>query len=215
MNTQGSLAWHLDRCGFVTASCFSDVMAKGQGKTRAAYLRRVVAERLTGKPSETYRNGHMDRGQEQEPLARLAYEAQTGEPVIQVGFLKHPTLPRIGASPDGLVGDEGGIEAKSVIPTVQMETILAGGYPSEHKAQIQGNLWVTRRRYWDFVSYSPDMPEHLRLYVFRVERDEAYMDTLEREVLAFDAEAEKLYLRLMTMGTPMEELLRQSLKVAA
>lgn len=215
MNPQGSLGWLQDKCGFVSASCFADVLAKGQGKTRASYLRKVVAERLTGKPSESYSNGHMDRGTLQEPLARLAYEALTGEPVIQVGFLKHPTLPRVGASPDGLVGDDGGIEAKSVIPTVQVETLRLGGYPSEHKAQIQGNLWVTGRRWWDFVSYSPDMPAHLRLYIFRVERDEAYMDALKREVLAFDAEAENLYTRLMTLGMPLEDSLRQSLKEAA
>lgn len=215
MNLQGTEAWAQERCGFVTASCFADVLAKGQGKTRAAYMRRVVAERLTGKPAETFRNGDTYRGQVQEPHSKLAFEAETGEPIINVGFIKHPTLPRIGCSPDGLLGDDGGIEAKCVIPTVQMDTWEAGGYPSTHRAQIQGNLWITGRKFWNFISFSPDMPAHLRLYVFRVERDEAYIDNLEREVLAFDAEAEKLYTRFMTMGTPLEDLLKKSLKVAA
>lgn len=211
---QGSTEWMLDRCGFVTASCFADLLAKGDGKSRAKYLRRVVAERLTGKPSETYRNGHMDRGTLQEPLARLAYEAHTGEPVIQVGFIKHAKHARVGASPDGLVGEEGGIEAKSVIPTVQLDTILSSAkYPSEHRAQIQGNLWVTGRRWWDFVSYSPDYPqEHLRLYIFRVERDEAYIANLEREVLAFDTEAQRLVDRLLRMGMSLEEQLQASVE---
>jgi hypothetical protein len=96
-----------------------------------------------------------------------------------------------------------------------METWDRGEYPPEHRPQVQGNLWVTNRQWWDFVSYSPDMPEHLRLYIFRVHRDEDYIDNLEREVLAFDAEAEKLFTRFMTMGTPLETLLKQSLKVAA
>lgn len=215
MNLQGTPEWLQEKCGYVSASCFADVLAKGQGKTRAAYLRRIVAERLTGKPMESFSNGHTARGIQQEPLARLAYEAHTGEPVLQVGFIKHRTLPRIGCSPDGLVSTDGGIEAKSVIPTVQMETWDRGEYPPEHRPQIQGNLWVLDRQWWDFVSYSPDMPEHLRLYVFRVQRDEDYINNLEREVLAFDAEAEKLYTRFMTMGTPLEALLKQSLKVAA
>ena len=215
MNQQGTAGWLQDKCGQVSASCFADVLAKGQGKTRAAYLRRIVAERLTGKPTETFSNGHTARGLVQEPGGKLEYEARTGEPIINVGFIKHPTLPRIGCSPDGFVGDDGGVECKSVIPTVQMDTWERGEYPTEHRAQIQGNLWITCRKWWDFISYSPDMPEHLRLYVFRVQRDESYIDNLEREVLAFDAEAEKLYTRFMTMGTPLEALLKASIKVAA
>jgi hypothetical protein len=197
---QGSEAWFLDRCGRATASEFSSVLAKGQGKTRAAYMRRVVAERLTGKPIDTYRNGHMDRGTEQEPFARLAYEALTGEPVEQVGFLKHPIL-MAGCSPDGLVGSKGGAEIKSVISTVQVETIEGGEYPSEHRAQVQGSLWITGREWWDFVSYSPDMPEHLRLYVYRVTRDEPYIANLETEVRRFLAEVDERCARLMGTAT--------------
>lgn len=193
---QGSPEWFLERCGCATASNFSDVLAKGQGKTRAAYLRRVVTERLTGKPVDTYRNGHMDRGQEQEPYGRLAYEHLTGEPVVQVGFLKHPTM-MTGCSPDGLIGSDGGAEIKSVIPTVQLETVLGGEFPTEHRAQIQGNLWITGRQWWDFVSFSPDMPEHLRLYVFRVQRDDSYISNLELEVRRFLAEVDEMYARLM------------------
>lgn len=202
----------LDRCGYVTASNFADVLAKGQGKTRAAYMRRVVTERLIGKPIQTFRNGHTDRGLDQEPGSKMAYEFATGEPIINTGFLKHPRLPRIGCSPDGLVGVDGGIEAKCVIPTVQLETWLAGDYPTEHRAQIQGNLWVTGRKWWDFISFCPDMPEHLKLYRFRVLRDEAYIANLERECIAFDAEAEKLWQRITAMRMSLEEQLHASLK---
>jgi hypothetical protein len=200
------------RCGHATASEFAAILARGQGKTRAAYLRRVVAEMLTGKPSETYRNAHMDRGNEQEPFARMAYEAQTGNFVEQVEFIKHPTLAA-GCSPDGLIDADGGAEIKSVIPTVQLDTILAGTYPPEHKPQIQGSLWITGRKWWDFCSFSPDMPGKLRLYIFRVERDEDYIKKLEAEVTGFVREAEQLRDTLLGRE-PLEALLRASLRVA-
>lgn len=209
---QGSPEWLAARCGCVTASEFSAVLAKGQGKTRSAYLRRVVAEMLTGKPTETYKNAHMDRGHEQEPFARDEYEAATGDFVTQVGFIRHPDMP-VGCSPDGLVGDEGGAEIKSVIPTVQLETLLSGGYPSEHRPQVQGSLWLTKRAWWDFCSYSPDMPENLRLYVFRVERDEDYIAKLEAEVVGFVREAEQM--RDMLLGRGLESVLQASLAKAA
>lgn len=186
---QGSEDWRLARCGWLGASSMSDVLAKGQGAMRTKCLRRIVAECLTGKPMETYSNHHMARGNEQEPFARLAYEAITGNLVEETGFIKHPTL-RCGFSPDGLVGDDGGLEIKSVIPTAQVETIMRGGFPSEHKAQIQASLWISGRQWWDFCSYSPDMPEHLRAYVFRVKRDEEYIKTLATEVIAFLSEVE-------------------------
>lgn len=188
---QGSPEWFLARCGRATASEFSSILAKGQGKTRATYLRRIVAERLTGKPMETYRNGHMDRGTEQEPLARLAYQALTGNIVQEVGFIAHPTL-MAGCSPDGLIELDGGAEIKSVIPTVQMDTINAGGYPSDHKPQVQGNLWITGRKWWDYCSFSPDMPGKLRTYVFRVHRDDAYIAMLSVEVQQFLADVDQM-----------------------
>ena len=193
---QGSEEWIGSRIGYATASCFSDVMAKGKGITRTKYMRRLVAERLTGKPFESYVNGDILRGKEQEPLARMEYEAFTGNLVQEVGFVRHEIL-LAGASPDGLIDDDGGIEIKSVKPTVQIETIEQGGYPYEHVAQIQGNLWITGRKWWDFVSYSPDMPEPLRLYVYRVYRNEAYIVQLEEEVMRFLDEADALYQRLM------------------
>lgn len=189
----------LARCGRATASCFADVLAKGQGKTRAAYLRRLVAERLTGKPAETYSGKHTERGQEQEPYARIAYEAKQGVFVEESEFIPHETL-MAGCSPDGLVDDDGGAEFKSVIPTVQVETILRGGFPPEHKPQIFGNLWITKRAWWDFCSYCPDMPEHLRLYVCRVERDEEYIANLETEVRAFLKEVDVLHAKLLNLS---------------
>lgn len=195
MNVQGSAEWLQERCGNATASEFSSILAKGQGIMRTKYMRRLAAERLTGKPTEGYKNAHMERGQEQEPYARMSYEARTGNIVEEVGFIKHPVL-LAGCSPDGLISTDGGCEIKSVIPTVQLDTVLSGGYPSEHKAQIQGSMWVTGRTWWDFCSFSPDMPDNLRTYIFRVERDDKYITTLEAEVAVFLREVDELITKL-------------------
>lgn len=207
---QGSEAWLLARCGRVTASCFSDVLAKGQGKMRATYLRRVLAERLTGQPIETYRNAHMDRGQEQEPRAREAYEVETGELIEVPEFIPHPEI-MAGCSPDGLIGTDGGGEFKCVIPTVQVDTLLRGTMPPEHKPQVQGNLWITGRAWWDFASFCPDMPEHLQLCVYRQYPDAEYIKTLEAEVRKFVAEVDSLYAQLMERRS-VAELLQESIE---
>jgi hypothetical protein len=104
---------------------------------------------------------------------------------------------------------------KCVLPHVQVETILSGGYPSEHKAQIQGSMWITGFEEWDFVSYSPDMPKHRRLYVYTVKRDEDYIKQLEAEVRRFLAEVDRLVDFLMGREQDLEGLLRKSLKEAA
>lgn len=196
---QGSEAWAMERCGLPTASEYSSILAKGQGLTRKKYLRRIVAEILTGKPIADSSYGawqqNLERGHEQEAEARANYEAVTGNLVQEVGFIRHPAI-RTGCSPDGLIEADGGCEIKSVIPTVQIETLLSGGYPNEHKPQIQGNLWVTGRAWYDFCSFSPDMPEHLRTYIYRVVRDESYIKTLAAEVVVFIAEADELVAKL-------------------
>lgn len=166
---------------------------------RSKYMRRLVAERLTGKPMETFATGswakNLERGHEQEPYARMAYEARTGVIVNEVGIIDHASL-MVACSPDGLIDDDGGAEIKSVIPTTQLETILGGAYPTTHKPQVQGSLWVTKRRWWDFCSFSPDMPEKHRLYVFRVYRDEEYIKTIETEVITFLADMDKMLAQL-------------------
>lgn len=202
---QGSDEWLNARLGRATASCFSDVLAKGEGITRKKYLRRLVAERLTGKPQNGWAgNADTERGSIQEPYARMAYEALTGNMVQEVGFCQLELL-MAGASPDGLInvkgGANGGLEIKSVIPTVQLETIERGGCPPCHIPQVQGNLWITGREWWDFISWSPDMPENLRLYRFTVERDEAYISKLNEEVSKFLSEVSITHEKLMEWKT--------------
>jgi hypothetical protein len=194
---QGSEAWKLDRVGRATASEFSSVLAKGkEGIMRRKYLRRVVSERLTGKPAETYSGKHTERGQMQEDDARQAHEEQANVWAVRTGFIPHPEI-MAGCSPDSLIGPDGALEIKSVIPTVQIETIERGGYPPEHRAQVQGVLWITGRQWVDFVSWSPDMPAHLRLYWFRVYRDEYYIENLAAEVANFLCEVDALEVKLL------------------
>lgn len=190
---QGTEAWLADRAGHATASRFKDVLAKiktGEAATRRGYRVQLVTERLTGLPVEGYRNAAMEHGTVTEPFARMAYEEKTGEIVQEAPFMKHATMAWCGASPDGLVGNTGMVEIKCpYASTVHVETLM-GKMPTEHMAQIQGNLWINGREWCDFISYDPRMPEHLRLYVQRIERDDAYITNLAEQVAAFLAEVE-------------------------
>lgn len=184
--------WFAKRLGKATASKFKDVMATiktGEAATRRNYRVQLVVERLTGKKEDSYTNAAMTWGNETEPLARIAYECRTGLIVEQVDFVDHPHL-MAGASPDGLIGEDGGLEIKCPHQSaVHVETIQSG-MPSEHMAQVQGAMWITGRKWWDFVSYDPRMPEHLQLYVQRIERDDKYIADLESKVTVFLREVE-------------------------
>ena len=203
---QGSPEWLIERLGHATASEFSAVCAKGktpgsEAVTRRAYRIRLASERLTGKPNDSYfANNHMQRGQRQEPFARMAYETRTGLLAVEVPFRRHPTLAYCGASPDGEVETDGTVEVKAVLPHIQIETILGGKCPAEHAKQVQGGLWVTGRQWCDFISYSPDLPGSLSLCVYRVARDEEIIAKIEAEVRLFLEEVDALCARLLRLA---------------
>ena len=200
MNPQGSPEWLAERAGHVTASKASDVLAKiksGEAAVRRKYRIQVVTERLTGAPVQGFQNAAMLWGTQTEPFAREAYEADTGDLVDQVGFLKHPSVAWVGASPDGLLGTDGLIELKCPESTTHLGWMEEDRVPPEHIPQIQFQMWVTGRKWCDFASYDPRFPDHLRLFIKRIERDETYIAMLETEVRAFLAEVDKLYARLM------------------
>jgi len=189
---QGSEAWFQARCGIVTASRFSDVLAKGEGKTRARYINEIAAEIIRGTPEpDPYTNAHMERGHEQEDEARKAYAFLTDNDPVQVGFLRNG---RKGASPDSLIGNNGGLEIKSALGHIQVDRLKRGLVPSEHVAQVHGCIWVAEREWWDFVSYSPGLP----LFVTRVYRDEAYIAQLAKAVDAFLEELDALVASIRT-----------------
>lgn len=211
---QGTPEWLAMRAGHCTASRFKDVRAKiksGEAASRRSYRVQLVTERLTGIPVETYRNAAMEWGSFTEPEAKDAFEVLTGEIVETASFILHPEIPWCGGSPDGLVNDDGAIEIKCPYQsTVHVET-LENGMPSEHMAQCQGVLWVTGRKWVDFISYDPRMPEHLKLYRERIERDEKYIAELAAEVKAFLKEVETMHTRLLTGKHSLEAQLLASI----
>jgi putative phage-type endonuclease len=191
---QRTTEWHAARLGKVTASRVADVIAKtktGYGASRANLMADLIVERLTGQPASTFSNAHMEWGTEQEPHARAAYSARTGELVEEVGFVDHPSVANSGASPDGLVGDEGLVEFKCPATSTHLDTLLAGEAPSKYIAQMQWQMACTGRKWCDFCSYDPRLPEHLRMFVKRVPRDDEYIKTLETEVTKFLAELDE------------------------
>ena len=208
MIDQRTEAWFAERAGKITASRMHDVMLerdrdpfksgprKGQPKpppkALTDYAYQLAAERLTGRPRKQIKAAALQWGQDVEPAAVAAYQAETGEIVQLAGFVVHPELPYVGASPDFLVGRDGGGEIKSPESSeVHLETLLTG-LPPEHIEQIQGGLWVTCRQWWDFVSFHPDFPPHLRLYVQRVPRDDAYIERLAAACIQMEADVQAI-----------------------
>lgn len=197
---QGTPEWFEARRGLVTASEFSTVLAKGRGgaesKTRTTYMRKLAGEIITGEPMETFSNNHMERGKAMEPEARSAYELLRDVEVQPVGFVRNVGLGA-GCSPDGLVGDHGGVEIKTKMPHLMIECYDRGDVcPPEHLAQVQGSMWITGRAWWDFVAYWPGMP----LFHVRVERDEAYIEELAQEVRAFNLQLDRMVEKIRGMA---------------
>lgn len=174
---QGTPEWFECRLGIPTASMFSAVLAKGQGKTRRTYMLKLLGERMTGELQDSYSNGHMDRGKEMEDEARDAYAFMKDVEPESVGFIRNGEK---GCSPDSLV-DDGLLEIKTKLPHLQLEVLDKDALPSEHKAQVQGQIWVAEREWCDFVSYWPKLP----LFIKRVYRDDNYIKTLSEEVDRF------------------------------
>lgn len=193
---QGSDEWLAMRIGWITASRFSDVKAGGEGKTRKSYMYKLAAEAITGELQESYSNEYMEWGTQTEPQARSMYEFESGNDVEEVSFVKWRQGHKIGISPDGLIGDNGGIEIKCPKTTTQIETFLSGKMPSCHKAQVQGSLWVTGREWWDFVSFDPRIDGKASYFKVRIERDEQYISELEEKCLKFEDELKQLIKQL-------------------
>ena len=185
---QRSDEWFAARLGKVTASRVADVIAQtktGYSSSRKNYLTELLCERLTGTKAEGYSNAAMQRGTELEPVARSIYEMESGLTVIETGFVDHPEIAMTGASPDGLVGDEGLIEIKCPNPATHLETLLIKEAPKKYIPQIQWQLACTGREWCDFVSYAPEFPDDMKLFICRVFRDEGYIRNLELEIQAF------------------------------
>ena len=182
---QGTEAWRLARIGIPTASRFDDVLAGGQGKTRRKYMMELLGECLTGEPMAAFSNAHTERGHWMEDEARQLYSFDVAEELTQVGFIRNGDA---GCSPDALVGEAGLLEIKTKLPHLQLEVLLKDVVPAEHMQQCQGALWVTGRKWLDFVSYWPGLP----LFVKRVYPDPEYQEKLRAAISAFNAELQAL-----------------------
>ena len=185
---QGTDEWFAIRCGKVTASRVADVIAttkSGYSASRANYEAQLICEILTGKPAESFTNAAMQWGTETEPLARAQYELKTGNMVNQIGFMVHPIIEQAGASPDGLIGEDGCIEIKCPNTSTHLDTLLSQKVPSKYITQMTWQMVCTGRKWCDFVSYDPRLPENLQLYIERIELDEEYGKKLESEVKGF------------------------------
>lgn len=191
--------WFAARLGLATASEYVTILTRGRkgepSKVRQKYAMELAAERITGIPNPCFVSRPTTWGIEQEPLARSAYELHTGCFIEEGGFIKHPSLDA-GCSPDMLVDDQGGGEVKCPYNSdIHLSSILHG-MPKEHKAQVQGTLWITGREWYDFVSFDPRQPLGLQLYVERQFRDDEFIARLESEIVLFLGEVSEIEERL-------------------
>lgn len=197
---QGSDEWIQARLGVASASQFKDILTqprsnadKEAGKmsdTAMSYLLELAAEVVTGTQVELF-GRPLDWGHEYEPAARNLYDLTVAD-VREAGFILDDSM-KYGASPDGLVGDDGMIEIKCPYNTANhLRTVISGRVPEEHTPQIQGNLMVNGRQWCDFISYDPRILDKGKFFVKRVERDEKYIADLRKKVETFVSNLDKV-----------------------
>jgi putative phage-type endonuclease len=192
MMEQRSNEWFKARLGKVTASNLSNVIAmtkSGESAYRRNYRHQLVTERLTGKVTQIYVNQAMQHGIDTEDEARDFYVFKHAN-VDEVGFIDHPTIDMAGASPDGLVGDDGLIEIKCRQPQNHTETLISHQIPNNYKLQMFWQMACTGRRWCDYVSYCPSFPEELKMVVIRLEWNDEQIKLLEEEVIKFLTQVE-------------------------
>ncbi len=203
---QNSAEWLAARCGSLGASSIADMVAKtrtGWGASRFNLAARIVCERLTGTPQESYTNAAMQWGHDTEPQARAMYEFMRDVAVQQVGLVLHPSINKSHASPDGLVGDDGLIEIKCPNTATHIETLLSDDVDGRYIKQMQWQMACCGRGWCDFVSFDPRLPAEMQMFVQRVPRDDEFIAELEREARAFLAEVET------TISTLSDKYLRR------
>jgi putative phage-type endonuclease len=185
---QGTDAWRSARCGSLGASEVHEAIAKtksGYSASRANKMASLIIERITGVPLPTFQSAAMATGTEREPDARAAYCFRSDADVKEVGLFRHPTMPGTHASPDGLIGDDGLLEIKCPQPAAHLSALLGEPIPDRYIVQMLWQMRCADRQWADYVSYNPDFPESMKLLVTRVNRDDARLATIEKEVSDF------------------------------
>ena len=197
---QGSPEWFAARLGCVTASRVADVIAmtkNGPSERRNTYLYQLVAERLTGLPTETFVSDDMQRGIDMEAEARTLYELRADAFVFEMPFVPHPKIPKCGASPDGKVNADLLIEIKCPRQQRHVETMLTRKVPSVYKPQMDLQMACTGAQAVDYVSYCQAMPPELQIVVIRHERNEEVLNDMEQKVEAFLREVNDAVVRAL------------------
>ena len=186
---QGSAEWLAARVGVITASRFKDARDKLKNGTPSsrqnAYAFDLARERVGGKAPEVYQNAAMRFGSEQEPVARMEYEARTGQLVYEAGFAVTED-GAFGVSVDGLIGADGVWECKTMVSSDTLFTAVVDGDVSAYRDQCMGALWLTGRQWVDLVLWAPDLASIGRdMTVIRINRNQAEIDALEADLLTF------------------------------
>ena len=189
---QGSQEWHAARLGRVTASRIADVMMKPTTAGYQNYRAQLVCERLTGQATEGFTSAAMQHGTDTEPQARAVYTMTTGNMVEEVGFIQHPTLTMSGASPDGLIGDLGGVEIKCPQPAEHIRMLTGGAIQRKYLLQMQWGMACTGREWWDFVSFSPALPDDMQIHRETVAADPELIEEITAAVTSFLAEVDAM-----------------------
>lgn len=190
---QRSDEWFEARLGKATASRFKDVMTTiktGEAAARKNYRAELVSERLTRTKEDGFTSTAMQWGIDNEDTARLRYELATGNTVEECGFISHYIM-QAGASPDGLVNDDGLVEIKCPNTATHIETLKTARVPYQYYWQVMGQLWITGRKWCDFVSFDPRMPKNAQLFITRVEYDDEQVTKLASEVSSFLLEVDR------------------------
>lgn len=190
MIQQGTEEWHQERLGKVTASRINDVMMGSAKAGYQNYRAQLVCERLTEKPTETFKSAAMQQGNDLEPQARAVYTLETGRSVAEVGFMPHPSLANAGASPDGLIGSDGMVQIKCPEPKTHIKFLMGGTIPQMYRYQVQWEMACTGRKWSDFASFNSDLPDEMRLFIKRFERDDELIADMETRAAGFLADVE-------------------------
>ena len=186
---QGSIEWLSARLGLPTASEFNKIITStgNASSQKAAFMHKLLAELITDSPLETFQKTEwMDRGNELESTAVSLYEFQNDIETETIGFCLHDDKIA-GASPDRLVGEDGLLEIKCPAPQTHVDYLLKQKVDSNYIPQVQGQLWITGRKWCDWISYHPEMPP----VIIRVERDEEFISKMDSALKKFSSDMEE------------------------
>jgi hypothetical protein len=212
---QNTAEWFQAKCGKVGASSVNRALSMlKSGKSsadRENYKAEMIAEILTGLPTEHYVSPAMDWGVENESLARAEYAFRMDCEVERTGFVLHPTIDRLGASPDGLIGTDGGLEIKCPNTATHIKWMRDGIVPEEHRLQMYTGMVCCERDWWEFMSFDPRLPQQYQVFIRRLERDDEQIAAIEAGVEQFLVEVLET-IEMLGKANPLQAQLKASVE---